>query len=398
MAFFRLQGFNFGLRSAVIAFNRAAEFDTRAAVRVLQICVEHYFDDFAICEPSFARGGQDLLVRFGELLGLPFSAAKSQKMALKATFLGVEHDFTTFARTGELRCSVSEVRLASLVDTMGQVLSRCSFAGVISPDTLLGKLQIVLQWAAYRFGRAAMQPLFAHSHGADEQCGTISLAVRAALVFLVTMLPALQPWVFRTRRAARPPVLVWSDAAWEIDSVTPAMMGFVMCVPAHGSSPERWWHSSLVVPTAFMEAFNARTQYIGQLELLAAVAVYYSLPAIMVDAHVLHFVDNTSALFGVLKGYSSVSDSARIVHAFWAMATGLRCAVWFEYVQSAANIADLPSRGDTTFVTDTLKSTACATGMPPIADWLSVAAALAFASDAAACPVPHAGTARKRRR
>ena len=39
-------------------------------------------------------------------------------------------------------------------------------------------------------------------------------------------------------------------------------------------------------------------------------------------------------------------DSARLVHAFHATAAGMGCACYFEYVRSAANVADLPSRVD----------------------------------------------------
>jgi hypothetical protein len=98
-------------------------------------------------------------------------------------------------------------------------------------------------------------------------------------------------------------------------------------------------------PGRVHSAIRKREQYIGQLEILGAVAVYYSLPEIFVNQKVLHFIDNTSAVAGLLRGYSAVEDSARIVHAFWALATGLGLVAYFEYVKSSANIADAPSRG-----------------------------------------------------
>ena len=39
----RIQGFNFGLKSAVIAYNRVAECITRGAVRLIPVCAAHYF-------------------------------------------------------------------------------------------------------------------------------------------------------------------------------------------------------------------------------------------------------------------------------------------------------------------------------------------------------------------
>ena len=37
---------------------------------------------------------------------------------------------------------------------------------------------------------------------------------------------------------------------------------------------------------------------------------------------------------------------SRMAHFFHAIAAALEANVWFEYVPSAANIADLPSRGE----------------------------------------------------
>jgi hypothetical protein len=43
---FYVKGFNFGIKSAVMAYNAVAEFpQTRAAVRLLPVVACHYFDD-----------------------------------------------------------------------------------------------------------------------------------------------------------------------------------------------------------------------------------------------------------------------------------------------------------------------------------------------------------------
>lgn len=46
----------------------------------------------------------------------------------------------------------------------------------------------------------------------------------------------------------------------------------------------------------------------------------------------MHFIDNSSALVGLAKGYSSDVDSARLVSAFHVMNATVRSNVWFEYV------------------------------------------------------------------
>ena len=56
-------------------------------------------------------------------------------------------------------------------------------------------------------------------------------------------------------------------------------------------------------------------------------------------------MDNTSALYGLVKGYSRVPMSSSIIAAVHTAALRYDLQLWFNYVASKANIADLPSRG-----------------------------------------------------
>ena len=132
----------------------------------------------------------------------------------------------------------------------------------------------------------------------------------------------------------------------------------------------RWVHSSHVVGEETMAELVRSRQYIGQLELLAAVAVYYSLPE-LAGRRVLHWIDNTAAMFGMAKGYSSRPDSARIIHSFYALVAHSRTDVWFEYVRTDANIADLPSRGQYDYLVSELRSEGVVTRVPPLSFWSS---------------------------
>ena len=94
----------------------------------------------------------------------------------------------------------------------------------------------------------------------------------------------------------------------------------------------------------WLTRFADKRQYIGQLECLAAVAVYFSLPELR-GRDVIHFIDNTGALSALAKGYTGDIDSARLVHAFYMFNAAAQANVWFNFVPSGANISDLPSRG-----------------------------------------------------
>ena len=108
----------------------------------------------------------------------------------------------------------------------------------------------------------------------------------------------------------------------------------------------QWSHSAADIGEEWLRRFAVRKQYIGQLETLAAAAAYFTLGHILVDRHVIHFIDNVGALSALGKGYTTDIDSARLSHAFHLLNARLRVSVWFNYVASGANISDLPSRDD----------------------------------------------------
>uniref|UniRef100_A0A7S4F9Y6 Uncharacterized protein n=1 Tax=Chrysotila carterae TaxID=13221 RepID=A0A7S4F9Y6_CHRCT len=227
----------------------------------------------------------------------------------------------------------------------------------------------------------------------------------------MSVLPRLPRRVLRDRRDPRPTVKIWTDAMWEGSSEVPARVGVVVYFPPHrmcgcGWSAARYEHASLQVPPEVLEEFVPSTQYIGQLKLLAAVAAYCTFARELKGRRVIHWIDNTSALAALIKGYSSRPDSALIVHAFHAFNVRVGARVWFEYVSSKSNIADLPSRGEFRMLHE-LGSIQRHCVLPPLeswraaaADWveLAIAAAATTASSRRSRPDGAGNAVRPRRR
>ena len=410
VVFFRLQGFNFGLKSAVVAFNRLSFFMTRVAVRILRVTCTSYYDDFCVAEPSFARGGQQLLRDMAALLRVPFAGAclgdgKSHAPASVNVFLGVEQDFRRFPQLRESEAGASAERLQGIVEELDRVLAGGSFAGTPGPSKLCGRLHFTISWGAGRFGNAALQPL--HDACKEGRPAEIGDDLRVALKFIRAMLvdPVTGKPVQRRRRfryagsrSTLPTVLVWSDARWEAAQDRPAGIGFVVFFPASKAAadvaassrtppwllgartpPGRWRFAAYEPAASEYAHWRARSQYIGQLELLAAVSVYYSLAEDLRGRRVLHFIDNSGAMAGLVRDYSRDRDSAGLVHTFWALAVGLEIDVWFIFVYSEANIADWPSRGHVVFADDLGAEEVKPLRLPPQEMWGDVAAALAHA-------------------
>ena len=71
-----------------------------------------------------------------------------------------------------------------------------------------------------------------------------------------------------------------------------------------------------------------KAQYIGQLELLAAVVAYTTFPAALAGRHVFHWMNNESAVYSLAKGYSGAADSARVVNLYHACVAQLGVTPW----------------------------------------------------------------------
>ena len=383
---FYVQGFNFGLKTAVMAFNAISEFQTRAAVRLLPVAACHYFDDWCCAEPDFTcANGQKMLESFMRLTGFDLDgvkgrdgmevAAKKQPPSLVTKFLGVVSDFTAFAKTGKVRMYVPPARIGKVREMIKAAIQQ----GEISSgdaSSLCGKLQFCLAWGVGRFGRAAMGPIYRHIHARRPAIGA---ALQMSFNFLLSALTSLKARDICVKAGGRsPPVLVWSDATGTNDGEGRPVMAFVARFPGGMQSPggiqgvtaqhPRWVHGFTSVSDQVLGSLKRRKQQVGQLELLAAASSYFSLSQWIKHRDVIHFIDNTAAVSGITKGYSAQPDSARIIHAYHALNVRMQTQVHFEWVRSEANIADLPTRGQF----DLLKeygSKAIPFVIPPISDW-----------------------------
>jgi hypothetical protein len=385
VVYVQVHGFNFGLKSAVLHFNRYAIFVSRAATRMLRVCNAQYYDDFCVAEPAFTRGQARTLLRgLAALLRLPFSddPRKSLPMAPCRAFLGVVHDFSGIAG-GFVTSGPSAERVRDLCDRITAILGprRPAAGEADSLVKLTGALQFTLSWAAGRCGRAALQPLYAavHSRAGPRLLGA---DVRQALAFLLALLPVLRPRRFRLRGPARPPVLVWTDASWAAGE---GRIGVVIYVPGESPgrgrprAPHRWYYTTYAASPEVIARLQARRTLIGQLELLGVVMPYYSMPELFAGREVLHYIDNTEALAASFQGSAASSDMAMLAHALWAICTGLDARPWFFYVRSKANVADLPSRDEFDFVCRELGAVYFPPRVPDFHVWASPAAACEWA-------------------
>jgi hypothetical protein len=168
------------------------------------------------------------------------------------------------------------------------------------------------------------------------------------------------------------PLLIWTDAMyepvwelgadgdWQMSSAIDEDSGLLFYVSKavlsitlldrftsdEGVVTEKWFHSRFEVGhDVISQLLPGKKTYIGQLESLAGAAPYYSYDAARFNGRqIYHWIDNVAAVAGLSRGYSGKGDTARIVNSFNVRQAYLRCRVWWEWIPSKQNIADLPSR------------------------------------------------------
>ena len=177
--------------------------------------------------------------------------------------------------------------------------------------------------------------------------------LRQSLQFLCDVLVDLSPFEAEVRARMGPQPLVWTDAMFSRGGVRLAepeagcdcAIGYVLWCPRTC----RFFIAEADVSLELLElAFGERDVYTGQAELLAAAAMYWTCSEMLTNSYpAIHFVDNQGALGVLCRGSSSHAPMGLLSHQAAARQITLRARVWYEYVASKANIADLPSRRGT---------------------------------------------------
>ena len=241
--YYTMYGHNFGLKSAVLSFNRHSQLMSWIAKAWFGVCNAAYFDDVDTVEPTYCGStGKAILHRLAEAMGTPFAAEKDVPFGLANPFLGVMADLSNY-KSGSAELKPKPGRVAKIVAGMKQVLrsGRLTRSGVCA--TICGKVEYTASsGASGRLGRAPLAALRAWQHrkGRRNDAEPIPDWVREALEFFVKLLPALpgRKFYFGRKRRRRAPVVVYTDAMYAASADPPGKVGLVVYDP---EDPVSWW-------------------------------------------------------------------------------------------------------------------------------------------------------------
>ena len=334
-------GHVFGFKSAVVNYNRVPEFLVAVCRRAFATLTWHFFDD--VGNLSFMCDKETSVPLPGFVfssVGLPANPDKHEPWSQALTHLGVVHDLTN-AENDTVQFSPKPGRVSKIV---GRCSASLAAKQLPSGDaaSLRGELGHLFCSSFDKIGKCGLRAL------ADQQYGNTSgwpRSLELSLEFFASTLPALQPRVINLGGIERCRNILYTDASWEIresdDTVEwiSAGLGAILFSDAVGAQA---WASQL--PQRWIPLMNPRKTQIVMCEALAVLDTVTLIQEQLRGSELLLFIDNIAVVCALVKGTSSHSDIQQVVTQIHVVLAKVGCAWYVEWVPSALNCADGPSR------------------------------------------------------
>lgn len=135
------------------------------------------------------------------------------------------------------------------------------------------------------------------------------------------------------------PVVIFTDGACEPEGTT---IGGVLLV--QGEQTQAFGAKLTSEAVDLLVSKSGQTQVIGQAEILPILVAKTVWADQIRNKKVVYFIDNDSARLALIKGYSPVLASLRIIMSCAYYDAKLRTSPWYARVPTKSNIADEPSR------------------------------------------------------
>ena len=265
--FFEAWAMPFGASAAVSGFNRFSAAFEWCLAHFMLVTASAYFDDFAILSPeSLSTSSQEATRIFFEEIGWPIKQAKESDFSATFKALGVLFDLSLLDVRRELVCANTEGRVRELKATLEEVLKLGSLSAAQAAQ-LAGRLNFAKSQTFGRCGAVALGAIIRRSR--QQGAMRVTSEIRWAAEWWLRFLERCKPRTV-SMDSHLPPLLVWTDGAFEPDSVTPATCGAVLLDPV-GDILECF---GLVIDERMCEIWReggVRQQLIGQAELLPTI-------------------------------------------------------------------------------------------------------------------------------
>ena len=332
----------FGSTAAVLHYNCFSRIIASLLCRILAIPTVGYFDDFGF----FTRTANEnetmaFLLEFLSLLGVELKTEKSA-IGNSNVFLGLTAFFPRPSNGMSLVISLPREKAHHWAKIILEIIATAHLSHA-TLESLIGRLSFAQTSVFGRFARAMLKPLYAKLFS-PRYHPQLSLPLLRNLQWWASSLLTLTPRVATLNRSS-PDWVIYTDAAF-MEGQGGAHIAAIFMNTAGPFNLQ----AQLVLtgqPTPSEIAFFQNTSTIFGLELTAAFLAIFTERHRLRGKAVTLYMDNNAALAALVNGDSTATAAFQLIATLWYIVASFDIALWLERVDTALNIADLPTRNRT---------------------------------------------------
>ena len=334
---YRLKTMPFGATHSVFCFLRLSRMLFAIATKGLYLLSTNFYDDFILAAQvdlqQSARCSMELLFRLtGWLYAEEGKKATQFSQFCKA--LGVEFDFSR-SEQGILHVCNTQARRDELVKQISDAVAK-GCLGKHETLVLRGRLGFADSFLHGRLGKLVLKKLVDHAYGKSSR---MEPDLVVALKAMVDRLQLAGPRRVTSGNAKQ--WCIFTDASFE-QSVGTGGIGGVLVDSA--SKVQQWFGIYLDEHVCKLFGSDDKGTIIYELELLAAVLATSLWCADCSDDMHVHFGDNDSVRFSLVRACASGDVAQRLMQYNLQLEAKSGTRLWFARVSTECDISDYPSR------------------------------------------------------
>ena len=341
--FLGINALPFGAIGSVSAFLRISMAVWFLGIRGLRLCWTSFFDDFTVLSKRLSSNSAAIACEsLFNLLGIQFARDGKKAVAWDTTVktLGVQFNLRPSEQKGVVLLGHTESR----IEELKTVLSGFLESGVMTPkdaERLRGRLQWFESFAGGRLAQQALRKLSSlASQGRTQKA--LTGAELLALKFLRNRVLSAPP--MRIQSTNLRTWLVFSDGACEGEQNKEGTVGAILVNP----EGELTQYFAEKVPKRLMDKLLSQSEHpIFELELIPIGCAMSLWGPRMRHSQCVVYLDNEAARGALSHAATNTEHGQKIIERFVKDEMLYQIKLWFARVPTSSNLADKPSRLET---------------------------------------------------
>ncbi|CAE8625797.1 unnamed protein product, partial [Polarella glacialis] len=262
---------------------------------------------------------------------------KSQKMAPTGVFWGLAHDLSEVLEKGHVKFWPKGSLITKVMDVTATAMKEDSLTPG-EASKLRGTVNFLCRAFFGKIAQGFMNPLIQREYS-DRAPFSLSFKLVAAFELLQEVIQSrLERWI-SVKQMWNRPILICSDGQDQESTLTAAFDYPIV-------DGVRQWGARAHVTEEVRSKWLPAATHIALIEMAAISTCLYLEGPRMAGRPLYIFIDNTAALFALVKGGSGNADLDKMAKQVWRHLLNLQCPACFEYVETKSNWSEGLSRDD----------------------------------------------------